>query len=230
MHKFEKDLTFSYPTGVVPMASANQLIDTSNLSPVVRGSVLSNVSRPSASNVVANQNVSPIQQLKQSDILFAQLQDIDAQIVVLNAQFIQADICLKNTSKINDYYHWYNCQQTYNSVKAQLESLNAQRDIIAQKLYALGRPIPRKPNLNIESRDTLGATATKIAQDVATNVTDALQNVPVIGGMFGGGGGGGAMGGGEDQTTQEAPKTFFEQNKIPIFILGGALVFLILKK
>jgi hypothetical protein len=228
MNKFEKDLTFSYPTGVVPMANATPLEPTPTYTPVVRGSALANVSRPSASNVVANQNVSPIQQLNQSDILFSQLKDIDAQIVVLNAQFIQADICLKNTSKINDYYRWYNCQQTYNSVKAQLESLTIQRDNIAQKLYALGRPIPRKPNLNIESRNTLGATATKIAEDVATNVTDALQNVPGIGGMLGGGGGGGAMGGGEDQT-QEAPKSFFEENKIPILILGGSLAFLILK-
>ena len=227
MHKFEKDLTFSYPTGVVPMASASPLIDTSTLSPVVRGSALSNVSRPSASNVVSN--VSPTIDLTQGNILFSQLQSIDAQIVALNTKFIEADNCLKTTSKINDYYHWYNCKQAYDSLKAQLESLSSQRDIIAQKLYALGRPIPRKPNLNIEGRGnaTLMENVQKIAEDVGTNVTDALKDVPVLGGMFGGGGGG-AMGGGDDQQG-EAPKSFFEENKLAIFVLGGSLAFLILK-
>lgn len=226
MHKFEKDLTFSYPTGVVPIANASPLVDTSSLSPGVRGSALSNVSRPSASNVVSN--VSPTIDLTQGNILFSQLQGIDAQIVALNTKFIEADNCLKTTSKINDYYHWYNCKQAYDSLKAQLESLSSQRDIIAQKLYTLGRPIPRKPNLNIEGRASLGEVASKIAEDVGTNVTDALKDVPGVGGMFGGGGGG-AMGGGDEQTQGEAPKSFFEENKLAIFVLGGSLAFLILK-
>jgi len=266
MQKFEKDLTFSYPTGVVPMANATPLEPTPTYSPVVRGSSLANVSRPSASNILSNQNLGATASKSQASILQSQLDGLDAQISALETQWNDLNNCyvtqkalhddLKNQLATNDRYNsvnplkwnsskrnlvlqqiqnafnsYQNCYLSMQSVKDSLNKLSVQRNAIASQLTSLGVPRAiRNIRRPMESRTSasLGEFATKIAEDVATNVSDKLQDVPVIGGMFGGGGGGGAMGGGEDQT-QEAPKSFFEENKLPILILGGSLAFLILK-
>jgi hypothetical protein len=263
MQKFEKDLSFSYPTGVVPIANASPLVDTSSLSPVVRGSALANVSRPSASNVVSNQNVGGVASRSQASILQSQLDGLDAQISALESQWNDLNSCyttqkalhddlklqlsksdaLSNISpfkfsaskrnlvlqQIQDAYNKYqNCYLSMQSVKDSLSKLAIQRNAIASQLTSLGVPRGarsiRKP---METRASLGEVASKIAEDVGTNVTDALKDVPGVGGMFGGGGGG-AMGGGDEQLG-DAPKSFFEENKLAIFVLGGSLAFLILK-
>ncbi len=267
MQKFEKDLTFSYPTGVVPMASASPLEPTPTYTPVVRGSALSNISRPSASNIVSNQNLGATATISQASILQNQLDSLDAQISALETQWNDLNNCyvtqkalhddLKNQLATNDRYNsvnplkwnsskrnlvlqqiqdafnkYQNCFLSISSVKDSLNKLVIQRNSIASQLSSLGVPRGirniRRP-MEVSSRASLGATATKIAEDVATNVSDKLQDVPGVGGLFGGGGGGGAMGGGEEDQTQEASKSFFEENKIPILILGGSLAFLILK-
>jgi len=278
MQKFEKDLTYSYPTGVVPMGN-DATLDISNptptYTPVTRGSALSGIknrigitpqSRASLGNV---QQLDPLMQ--QRSLLEGQLETINAQIDELinlmnstqdtksrekafydsiKAKIDASDIMSSfDPRKMSDverntqsqimsraWQSYQNASANLITYQSQLDSLIVKRDALVYQLKTLGVPpsrfkglTSRKDIINkMESRASMGV-ANRVVEDVATNVTDALQNLPGIGGMFGGGGGGGAMGGGEDQT-QSASKSFFDENKIPIFVLGGSLAFLILNK
>jgi hypothetical protein len=278
MQKFEKDLTYSYPTGVVPMGN-DATLDISNptptYTPVTRGSALSGIRSRVDITPQSNASLGNVAQLdpimRQRSVLEGQLETINAQINELinlmnstqdtksTQKGIYDDLKAKieRSDRLNNISAFkmsdsqraiavqnmrtaWNAYQTASAslitYQSQLDSLIVKRDALVYQLKTLGVPpsrfkglTSRKDIINkMESRANMGV-ANKVVEDVATNVTDALQNLPGIGGVVGGGGGGGAMGGGEDQT-QGASKSFFDENKIPIFVLGGSLAFLILNK
>lgn len=109
----------------------------------------------------------------------------------------------------------------------QVNGLLAQRKVLEDQLTALGRPIPRRPNLVIASRENAGAMLSNTANKIAEKVSDSVSNV--FSGGFGGGGfgGGGGADMGEDTGTA---KSFFGQNKMAILALSGVVGYLLLKR
>jgi hypothetical protein len=123
---------------------------------------------------------------------------------------------------------WNAYQTASASIKTysdQINGLLAQRKVLENQLIALGKPVPRRPNMVIEGRGN--ATLLENANKIADNITDAVSNV--FSGGFGGGGFGG--GGGEDTGNgTDTPQSFFAQNKIAILALGGVVGYLLLKR
>jgi hypothetical protein len=107
----------------------------------------------------------------------------------------------------------------------QINALLAERKVYENQLVALGRPIPRRPNMVIQGREnaTLAGTANKIADEIKNTFS----------GGFGGGFGGGGFGGGADmgeEGTDSANQSFFGKNKLAILALGGVVGYLLLKR
>jgi hypothetical protein len=277
MHKFEKDLMYSYPTGEVPMGN-DAMLDKTNptptYTPVTRGSALSGIKNRIGITPQSRASLGNVQQLdplvKRRSELEGQLAMVDEEMTnLVNEIERQKQHRVDVDNLIKQYVQWikdydnkgdlYKVShpserkgyerkrdlyvQEFDATTQQINSLTdkynneliPKRKAIADELASLGVPKSKLGGRSLrdrldrmESRGDM-SVANKVVEDVATNVTDALQNLPGIGGMFGGGGGGGAMGGGEDQT-QGASKSFFDENKIPIFVLGGSLAFLILNK
>jgi hypothetical protein len=123
----------------------------------------------------------------------------------------------------------FNAYQTASaSIKTysdQINALLAERKVYENQLVALGRPIPRRPNMVIQGREnaTLAETATKIADEIKNTFS----------GGFGGGFGGGGFGVGTDmgeEGTDSANQSFFGKNKLAILALGGVVGYLLLKR
>jgi len=123
---------------------------------------------------------------------------------------------------------WNSYQTASASIKTYSEQINGlleKRKVLENQLIALGKPVPRRPNMVIEGRGT--ATLLDNANKIADNITDAIKNT------FSGGFGGGGFGGGGGTDTGEdsgASQSFFAKNKLAILALGGIVGYLLIKR
>jgi hypothetical protein len=124
---------------------------------------------------------------------------------------------------------WNSYQTASASIKTystQINGLLEQRKVLENQLIALGKPVPRRPNMVIQGRENV--TLLENANKIADTITDAVNNV--FSGGFGGGGFGGGGGADTGDNGTDTTQSFFGQNKIAILALGGVVGYLLLKR
>ena len=220
---------------------------------VVRGNTLagSNINR---GNVTSQSSMGQVADISQSSVILDKIGSIDAQLNNIYQTIVDAkDKLLASYNKIKQDIEasdlmsssdprkftasqrniqvnnmnsiWRSYESVVSTFQGQIDNLLAQRKVLESQLTALGRPVPRRPNMNIEGRGT--ATLLDNANKIADNVNDAIKNT------FSGGFGGGGFGGGGGADTGDgtgADQSFFGQNKLAILALGGVVGYLLLKR
>ena len=220
---------------------------------VIRGSTLSgsNINR---SNVTSQSNLGTTQDIDRSSVILNDISAIDAELnsiyqtiddaknkLLASYNSIKSSIessdamsssdprKMTASQRINQVNNMNSIWSSYQSVAStfqnRIDSLLAKRKVLEDQLVALGRPVPRRPNMNIEGRGT--ATLLDTANKIADNVNNAIGNV------FSGGFGGGGFGGGGGTDTGEdsgASQSFFQKNKLAILALGGVVGYLLIKR